>query len=258
MMVLPILVLPLTAASPDPVDERWRDPRMLLVPGERLEYVGDFGVFGKVGSGVLSVSDLQCIRDRPALQLSFNFRGRVMLMGIRDETSSWVDPQTMHALRYEKEERHPMGGHRERVDIFPENGTWRDEAGATHALPTTTPLDELSFLFLARAVRLPDGEMLEISRHFDPERNPVRIRDRGRERIEVPAGTFDVRVLEMEVRDTTRFGGTGRITLHVTDDQDRIPVRIATAMPVVGALVLVLDQRTVAPVGNPAGRRLTC
>jgi hypothetical protein len=234
------------------------DPLLLLIPGERLSYTGDFGVLGKVGSGVLSVSDIQCIRDRPALQLEFNFRGRVMLMGIRDETSSWVDPQTMVALRYEKDERHPMGGHRERVDIYPEDGIWRDEAGQAHPLPTRSPLDELSFLFLARSVRLPDGEMLEFDRHFDPERNPVRIRDRGRDRIQVPAGTFDVRVIEMEVRDTTRFGGTGRITLHVSDDANRVPVRIATAMPVVGSLVLVLEERSVAPVGRPQSSRSTC
>jgi len=86
----------------------------------------------------------------------------------------------------------------------------------------------------------------------------VQIRDRGMERVRVPAGEFLARVVEMEVRDDSRFGGSGRIVLHLSNDAARIPVRIATAMPVVGALVLVLENRTLDPAASAAANRNPC
>lgn len=129
-------------------------------------------------------------------------------------------------------------------------GAWEPEGEVARALLTPQPLDELSFLFLARGLELGPGEARDFDLHFDPERSPVRIRDRGREEIRVPAGTFATRVVEMDVRDPTRFGEAGRVVMHLTDDAHRIPVRIASAMPVVGSLVLVLEE---AERGRPLG-----
>lgn len=229
-----------------------------FTPGETLRYSGDFGVFGRVGRGELSVSPLECVRNRLVHRIAFSFEGRVMLMSIRDHTQSWVLPGSLTSIRYHKEERHPLGTRIERVDIDPESRSWANEGGAAGAFSTPTPMDELSFLFLARSLDLELGEVLEFDLHFDPARSPVRIRDRGRERIRVPAGEFDTRVVEMEVKDDSRFGETGRVVLHLTDDAARIPVRIASAMPVVGSLVLVLEDRQLTapsprstPVGGP-------
>jgi hypothetical protein len=217
-------------------------PQMLLMPGEQLHYQGDFGVFGKVGTGTMSVSTPRCHEGRAVVQLDFSFRGRVMLMSISDRTRSIVELEHGRSLFYEKDERHPMGTREERVMIMPEAGAWEPAGGVARRLHTDRPLDELSFLYLARSVQLAEGEMREFDRHFDPERNPVRLRDRGTARIRVPAGTFDTRVVEMEVTDPTRFGEAGRVVLHLTDDQARVPVKITSAMPVVGSLVLVLES----------------
>jgi hypothetical protein len=237
------------AASGDP-------PTLLLLRGEALHYSGDFGVFGKVGTGTLAVGAPTCFEGRPVVRLDFSFQGRVMLMSIRDRTSSVVDLEHHHSLRYEKEERHPMGGREERVRLYPGAGLWEPEGGVAKALHSAHPLDELSFIYLARAVRLSEGEMREFDLHFDAERSPVRLRDRGRERVRVPAGTFETRVVEMEVKDPGRFGETGRVVLHLTDDDARVPVKITSAMPVVGSLVMVLEsmERGGAPLQASAVR----
>lgn len=216
-----------------------------LIHGEELHYTGDFGVFGEVGSGLMSVSAPHCEQSRAVVRLDFSFRGRIMLMGIRDETTSWIDASERFSLRYEKDERHPMGTRTERVVIYPDQGWWEPEGGVVQALDSPRPLDELSFLFLARSLELGLGESVEVARHFDPERNPVVMRDLGRTTVNVPAGQFQVRVVQMDVHDPTRFGDAGRVVLYLTDDADRIPVKIATAMPVVGEMVLVLERRTV-------------
>jgi len=238
----------LLAAAPELSAQAGTSPNgssLRLIHGEELHYSGDFGVFGKVGTGIMTVSAPHCEQSRAVVRLDFNFRGRIMLMGIRDETSSWVDATDNISLRYEKDERHPMGTRTERVDIHPERGWWEPEGGVVKALDSERPLDELSFLFLARSLELEPGESVEFARHFDAARNPVVMRDRGRSTVTVPAGRFAVRVLEMDVHDPTRFGDAGRVVLYLSDDADRIPVRIATAMPVVGEMVLVMERRTV-------------
>jgi hypothetical protein len=130
-----------------------------LHPGETLRYSGDFGVFGKVGTGILSVSAPVCHQGRPALRLDFTFEGRVMRMGVRDHTRSWIDLETGSTLAYRKEERTPLGNQSERVRIYPERGWWEPEGGVVQALASPDPLDELSFLSLARNVTLELGEM---------------------------------------------------------------------------------------------------
>jgi hypothetical protein len=252
-----LAVAPLLAGSSDPSGgeaPRAGTPGLGLsaavkgfTPGETLRFSGDFGVFGRVGRGEMSVSHLECLRNRPVHRIEFSFEGRVMLMGIRDRTQSWVLPGSLTSIRYHKDERHPLGTRVEQVDIFPEERRWTGQGNTHGTFAPSTPMDELSFLFLARSLDLDLGETLEFDLHYDPARSPVRIRDRGRERIRVPAGEFDTRVVEMEVRDESRFGETGRVVLHLTDDAHRTPVRIASAMPVVGSLVLVLEERRVTP-----------
>jgi hypothetical protein len=197
-------------------------------------------------------------RGRPVVDLGFSFQGRVMLMSIRDRTRSVVDLEHHRALRYEKEERHPMGERTERVTIFPMAGAWEPDGDVSRALETSHPLDELSFIFLARGLDLGSGEMREFDRHFDPARSPVRMRDRGREEVRVPAGTFRTRVVEMEVKDPTRFGEAGRVVLHLTDDARRVPVKITTAMPVVGSLVLVLESMEAGRAWQPGAGAPAC
>jgi hypothetical protein len=228
-------------------------PALRVIPGEVLSYSGDFGVFGRVGQGEMRVSGPECLRNRPVYRLDFSFSGRVMLMSIRDRTTSWIDAEHWVALRYQKEERHPVGSRTERVEILPEEGRWRGAGDEGGPLNGRLALDELSFIYLIRGLDLEPGESVELDRHFDAARSPVVVRHRGRDRIRVPAGTFDVLVLEMEVRDGERFGGAGRVVLHLSDDELRVPVRIASATPVVGSLVLVLEERTVTPGALESG-----
>jgi hypothetical protein len=67
-----------------------------------------------------------------------------------------------------------------------------------------------------------------------------------REKVALPSGVFATVLVEMHVRDGRRFNGAGVIRFNLTDDADRYPVRIETAMPAVGAMVLELEALTPA------------
>jgi hypothetical protein len=155
-------------------------------------------------------------------------------------THSWVDIETHAALRFHKSERSPLGTSIEQVELFPAQSLWQAADGVEGTMPTQVPLDELSFLYHIRTLPLPDGAELILERHFDASRNPVLVRVVGRDRIRVPAGEFQVVVVEMRVPDS-RVNEGGSIRIYLTDDARRTPVRIESSARVLGRVVFVLE-----------------
>jgi len=212
--------------------------------GEELVYQVRSNRFGKIGDGTMRVEGPDLVRGHAAYLLHFEVDGRVGPFKIADLTRSWLDPARFAALRYEKTERHPLSKRREEVELFPSELRWSDRDGEGGELVSDDPLDELSFIYLLRTLDFGDSDELSISRHYQAERNPVVVRLVGREEVSLPTGLLSTLVIEMEVRDGKRFGGSGLIKLHLTDDLQRYPVRIETTMPVVGTLVLDLVSLT--------------
>jgi hypothetical protein len=213
------------------------------VPGhvdEELSYRAVSSRFGTIGTGTLSVTAADAIRGHAVIRLGFVFRGRVGPFRVSDETYSWITSGEMRSVRYRKEERSPLGARTERVEIFPGERRWQAFGGASGDTPTADPLDELSILYYLRTLPLKDGDSYTLTRHFDQARNPVRVQVLRRERTVVPAGEFATVVVEMRVRDSRVFRGDGTLRLSLTDDEDRIPVRIASTAPWLGSTEMLL------------------
>jgi hypothetical protein len=126
-------------------------------------------------------------------------------------------------------------------------GTWRDAEGPTGALAHPYPLDELSFLYYLRTLRVPRDTILRLARHFDAERNPTFVRLVGRDTLTTPAGIFRTRIIEMEVRDPKRYRGTGTIRIHLSEGDCPVPVRIESRMPILGTTTLTLTGWATPP-----------
>lgn len=215
--------------------------------GELLTYRAVSNRIGTFGTGTLRVDGPEDVRGDPALRLSFDFSGRVGIFRVADRSRSWVGRGPLASLRYERVERSPLGSRREEVEIYPEEGRWTDGNGEAGVTATASPLDELSFLYFLRSLPLADADEYAFHHHFDPHRNPVRLRVLGRETVEVPAGVFETIVVEMRVRDER----VSAMRLHLTDDARRIPVRIDSSAPIVGVTRLLLER---AELGVLTGR----
>ena len=109
-------------------------------------------------------------------------------------------------------------------------------------MSTDAPLDELSFIYFVRTLRLADGDSYSLARHYDAARNPVRVRVVGRGVTQVPAGRFQTVRVEMRVRDPVRYQGEGVIHIHLTDDARRLLVRMESSIPRAGRMVLSLES----------------
>lgn len=207
-------------------------------PGEVLTYRAISGRFGHFGAGSMRVEGPVEVRGEQALQLAFDFRGRVGLFRIEDRTRSWVSAEDLSSLRYHKQERTPLGSRSEEVEIYPDEGRWTDASEEQGETVCGHPLDELSFLYFIRTLPLEDGAEYTLNHHFDPERNPVSLKVLRRESTKVPAGVFETVVVEMRVRDER----VSAMRLYISDDDLRIPVRIESSAPWVGSTRLLLER----------------
>jgi hypothetical protein len=215
--------------------------------GEKLTYKVSVSKIGNVGEGSMWVEGPVDVRGVSTWLLRFDFQAGAGPMKAVDRTSSWLDPERMATQRYSKHEKHVLSKRDERVEVFPLDKRWSGADGAFGVSPTSEPLDELSFMYFIRTLQLTTDATYVFSRHFDPARSPTTVKVVRREVVNTPAGRFQTVRVEMRVRDSRRYKGEGVITLNLSDDAARIPVRIESAMPVIGTAVMTLQSFT-----NPA------
>ena len=227
-----------------------------FAPGEQCVYRGS-NRLGRIGTGTMTIEGPVSEAGRSAWLLRFDFRGRVGPATVSDQSRSWFDPAAMASVHYTKRERSPVSSVTQDVRMDLAARRWTGADGRGGAMSTPAPLDELSFIYFLRTLRLNDGDAYTLARHYESGRNPVRVRVVGRGRVRVPAGEFQTVEVEMRVRDPGRYGGEGVIQFHFTDDARRIPVRIESSMPVGGRMVLSLQSGTgtCAPPADAIARR---
>ena len=226
--------------------------RLPFAVGERLTFRARVAHIGTVGRGTMWVEGPVDVRGHSTYLLRFDFRAGVGPVKAVDQTESWLDPRTMTALRFHKHERHPLSKHSERVELFPETRQWAADDGRRGESPTAEPLDELSFMYFIRTLPLAADSTYRFDRHFEAGRNPVSVRVVGREMVTTPAGEFRTIALEMRVKDPRRYRGEGTIKINLSDDAQRLPVRIESTMPIVGNAVLTLDSFSEPQAGASA------
>jgi len=184
--------------------------------GERNEYDLKFGVI-TVGSGSLSVTGPDTIRGRETIRLRYEINGKIPFFRVHDVMESWFDPKNMLSMRF-TQDLHEGSKHYDRLfDFYPDELIVL-ERGKPRAATVAAPLDDASFIFFVRTLKLEVGQTLSFSRYFRPEANPVTIRVLRKETITVPAGTFNTVVVKPIIRTSGIFSEGGQAELWFSDD----------------------------------------
>ena len=210
--------------------------------GEKLVYSVSVKNVKTVGKGTMQVTGPVEVRGTTTWLLRFDFQAGLGPIRAVDRTESWLDPARIASLRFAKHERHPLSRSDQRVELFPDERRWTAERGESGESLSDAPLDELSFIYFLRTVPLLADSTYRFDRHFESGRNPTTVRVVRRESLTTKAGRFETVLVEMRVRDARHYQGDGVIRIHFTDDALRLPVRIESAMPVIGTAVLSLDS----------------
>ncbi|TVR59285.1 MAG: DUF3108 domain-containing protein [Gemmatimonadales bacterium] len=220
-------------------------------PGERLEYQVRLGRL-RVGEGSLSVEGVERIRGESSYHVSLRIAGGIPLARVDDHYQSWFDIVGLSSRRFIQDTRQIRRQRYRHFEIIEEEGRWdRLDHRAEGDLPTEAPLDEIAFLYYIRTMDLEVGETYELNRYFRADRNPVILHVLRRETIEVPAGTFETIVVRPIIKAGGLFGEGGEAEVYISDDEDRILVRVESRVPVIGSLSMRLKD---IRMGQPLAR----
>lgn len=229
------------ATGDDPVVIPWAAP-VPFGPGERMEYDVKMGVFS-VGEGVLEVEGVDTIRGSPAYHLSMSLEGGIPLARVDDYFQSWLDAENLISLRFHQQIREAGYESDRHYEILPEEGRWeRTDEDNGGEMPTAFPLDDISFMYYVRTLDLTPGKEYRFNRYFKEDGNPVVVKVVGRDRIEVPAGTFETVVVRPVIQTDGLFSEGGEAELHFTADEDHHLVYMRVKIPLVRSMTLHLRE----------------
>lgn len=187
--------------------------------GERLTYEVRFGPLA-VGIATMQVLDITTVRGIRAYHTRFEVRGGNRLYRVHDRYESWFDTRTLASLRYMQDINEGNYERTSTFEIYPDERRYVEQG--KEAQPSVEhPLDEGSFIYWMRTIPLEVGQTYSFDRYFRPDRNPVRIEVLRRERVRVPAGTFDAIVVRPMIKTKGIFSEGGRAEIWFADDSTR-------------------------------------
>jgi hypothetical protein len=215
--------------------------------GERLEYDVRFGSL-RVGNAHMEVVALDNLRGRPAWHTAFWVQGGNFLYRVNDVYESWMDTETLSSLRFVQELEEGGKNTERRFEIYPERAVFiqTSDEPATEQPSVSQPLDDGSFLYFVRTIPLVVGQTYDFNRYFRPDRNPVRIRVLRKERIKVPAGTFNAIVIQPVIKTKGIFSENGHAEIWLSDDDRHIMLQLKSKLSF-GSLNLYLKSYFPSP-----------
>lgn len=207
--------------------------------GERLDYDVKFGPL-RVGSGSMEVAGIEQVRGHRAWHTVFTVKGGTFFYRVNDRLQSWMDTQSLSSLRFEQQIDEGSYERQRVYDIYPDRSMFIEQGKAPRP-SVSQPLDDGSFLYFLRTIPLDVGQTYTFNRYFVPDRNPVVIHVLRRERISVPAGTFDAVVIQPVIRTKGIFSEDGHAEVWLSDDSRRIMLQMKSKLSF-GSLNLYLKS----------------
>jgi hypothetical protein len=196
--------------------------------GEKLAYNVKFGII-HVGSGYMQVAGVETLRGRNVWHTIFRTEGGTFFYHVDDVLESWFDTESLSSLRF-VQHIHEGGYVRDRTyEIYPERSVYVYNQKPEQP-SVSDPLDDGSFLYFVRTLPLVVGETYTFNRYFNPKSNPVTIHVLRRERITVPAGTFNAIVVQPIIKTTGIFSKNGEAQVWFSDDSTRIMLQMKSRL----------------------------
>jgi hypothetical protein len=213
-----------------------------IAAGERASY--ELRLAGRgVGTGSLEVLGVEQVAGHNTLRTRLQVSGGVLFARVDDRFESWIDPDGLFSRRFVQDQKELTSKRYRDYHLAPEQKTYRQvDSGEDGTLPTSEPLDDVSFLFYARTLPLRVGDVDTIPRYFKAGHDVI-LRVLRKERITVPAGTFETIVVQPTITNAGGlFGQGGQAEVYFSDDATRTLVMLKSKVPVVGSLSLHLKD----------------
>ncbi|MCA9727916.1 MAG: DUF3108 domain-containing protein [Candidatus Eisenbacteria bacterium] len=210
--------------------------------GEDLEFQVKWGVV-PAGTATMRVVSKETFEDHPCYRVVATATSNQVfdkVYPVRDHFESFMDADDLKSWAFKK---HLREGTFRRDQIVRKDHAAGKAYYHDGQVCDMTPNshDVLSAFYYVRTLPLTEGNEFYLSSHTDRKNYPIKVNVLGRERVEVPAGTFDCIVVEPTLRSGDFIKNEGSLKIWLTDDERRIPVQMKSKIPV-GSIAVVLEK----------------
>ncbi len=238
-----IALLAATAAAADPAaggesaavatDSTAAPAAVPYGPGELLVFSIDYGPVN-AGEASLEVGDVVDSGGHPCYPVESKATSNRFFSAfylVRDKVITHIDIRTLATRYFSKRLRE--GDYRKNVAIRydQEAGKARHLDGRDEDVPPGVQ-DILSAFYFVRTLPLEPGKPALVTTHSSRKTYDLVVEVHGRERITVPAGTFDCIVVQPVIQGEGLFQFEGDLTIWLSDDARRLPVLMKTKVKV--------------------------
>lgn len=219
--------------------------------GEHLEFDVRYG-FIVAGKAVLEIPKYEEHRGRKCLYIESRVNSLPFFSTfykVEDKYVSVIDVEGIFPWRFEQHIR--------------EGGYKRDfEAEFDHILNIaktnegTYPIDQyahdiLSAFYYTRTLdysKMKPGQRTELKNFYKDTTYTLEVKFKGRQKVEVKAGTFNTIIIEPIIQGGGLFKAEGTLLIWITDDEKKVPVMVKSRI-VVGSITAELTKYSGIPGG---------
>lgn len=206
--------------------------------GEKLTFDVKYG-FITAGVAIMEIPKIRRIAKRETYHITFNVNTVSSFdpfFKVRDRYETYMDVKGLFPWRFEQHIRE--GNYSKDFSaFFDQRKNKAKTKKGTYDIPDDVS-DIVSAFYLTRTFRydtLKVGESVYLENFFKDKIYPLKVVYRGKETIEVEAGTFDCIVVEPLVVEGGLFKSEGSIIIWLTDDDVKMPVKVKSKV-VIGSI----------------------
>lgn len=199
--------------------------------GEKLTFDVKYG-FVTAGVAEMSIPKMKRIFGRNAYHITFEVNSVPSFdpfYKVRDRYETYLDKEGLFPWRFEQHIRE--GGYSRDFSAFfdQRNGKAKTSEGS-YEIPEYVN-DIVSAFYLARTfdyTKLNVGDRFNLQNFYKDKVYPLDVVYKGKETIDVGAGTFDCIIVEPLVQEGGLFKSEGNIIVWLSDDELKIPIKVKT------------------------------
>ncbi|MFC1477304.1 DUF3108 domain-containing protein [candidate division KSB1 bacterium] len=196
--------------------------------GENLSF-DIYWEIAHVGNATLSVTKTLNYNGRTVYQVDSRAQSNKVISSfyrVDDRVTSYIDTAGIFSHRLEK---HLSEGKYKADRLFLLNQV--DNIGISHRDTVNIPQycqDILSSFYYIRTQELKIGSTFEVPNFDNGKVYDIIVNVLKKQRIRVPAGTFDCIIVEPKLKGEGLFKHQGKIKIYLTDDERKIPVLLVS------------------------------
>jgi hypothetical protein len=238
-------------------DEKFRNiTNEAFTVGESLSYGVYYGPV-RAGTAEISVPSWEYVDGRKCYRIEFSLKSAKffdVFYKVRDRYLTILDAQGLFPWRFEQHIRE--GGYKHDFVAWfdqSEHTAMTSDGGPYQIKPYTQ--DIVSVFFYARTLdftHLKIGEKIHFENFYDNKVYPLDVKYLGQQDVETKAGKFHCQIIEPIIVEGGLFRTKGRIVAWLSDDKQRIPVKIQAEV-LIGSVNAELESYA-GLTGNPASK----